>query len=589
MKFFGLVIMVFFMLLSVRCTSGSNSDALFDPNLKLSELLQVADSITEGGEIEKGLATYHYISKQAKFLAPDDTINAFAALNASLTETEIYFSKNSDYGNALNALIQAGKIVDRYSFPKIPVDFMLGVVYLTVGEQNNVDSYLDKSAEYFVNVLDNSCEKDSAYADYAVSNLILCSDRGKVKSISKDALNRYFSSSASSNNKDGYKFNMTLDSIMTYLHSHDHGRAMDIITRLSKSSRLPYHRVLPSIFFISGKISSDAGNYDEALNFYKESEKLVDPKHGQDMELQVYEALEEMYSRLGNEFMTGKYAEKANRLRREMTSFSQISSFKQAELAEEMDAMELNLTLEKEKSRNLLRWSISGLVVVVLAAIIIGMLLYFMKKLQEKNRVLYLRYVELLELSNSPRKSISEEEDSVKEICLEQEGGSTVNEECVTDEESYDNKDCCEREEAAVEAKSIETPKMDKPTAVKVERLFTEEVQRIEEVLSGSEELFSSDFSAAMLSVLTGIKPRLLSTIISEKYHTTFRNLINSRRVRAVCRRLETGTAYDNLTVDAIAESIGIKSRATFTSAFKRETGMTPAQYIQFAQERKTS
>lgn len=577
-KFVGLIVVAFFVLIYVSCSSKGKDDTLFDMNLNLSELLQTADSIAKEGDTDKALAIYKYISQKTRFLAPDDTVNAIAGFNASLTEAEIYFNKNSDYGNTLNALMQAQKIAYQHKFSQTAVDFMLGIVYLTVAEQNNVDSYFDKSGEYFVSVINNSSKADSSYSDYAVSNLIVYSDRGNIRSISSDALHRYFSSSASKHN-DGYRFNMTLDSIMTSLHSHDYGMAMEIITRLSKSSRLPYHRVLPSIFFISGKISAEAGNYDKALAFYKKSEKHIDQKYGQDMELQVYEALEETYSRLGNEFMTGKYAEKANRLRRKMTSFSQISSFKQAELSEEMFTMESNLYQEKEKSQNLLRWSIVGLVFGISAVIIVGILLFFMKRLREKNEILYLRYVELLKLSHSPCSPISQ---PVKKATEKSEGGEQIIKEEESAVEVQSDKDSNEESET----RKTEANKPD-GSDIDSGRLFTEEVQRIEEVLSSSEELFCCDFSSATLSILTGIKPRLLSTIISERYHTTFRNLINSRRIRAVCRRLENGTEYNNLTVDAISESIGIRSRATFTSAFKRETGMTPAQYIRFAKSRK--
>lgn len=563
MKFYEIIFIALCMLLFAGCSSKGDNDVLFNPDLRLSEALQMADSIAETGDIDKALATYHYISKQAEALPRNDTVNATAAFNAALTEAQIYFNNNSDYGSVLKSLLCAQKIARNFNLSQNAVDFLLGNLYVTVAEQNNVDSYFDKAADYFVAVIDSPEPADTSLSCYAVSNLILYSDRGKVAAVSADALRRYFSSSIS-RHTDGYEFNMKLDSIMSYLHARDYDMAMKVIDRLSRSPRLPNQRVLPGIFFISGKISAGAGNYAEALNFFKESEKLVDPKHGQDMELQVYEALEDVYSRLGNEFMTGKYAEKANRLRREITSFSQISSFKHAEFAEEINGMEADLTHEKEKSRNLLRWSIIGLVFGILAAVIIGMLLFFMRRLREKNQVLYLRYVELLQLNNSPQKDVAEEE-SVEEIPVEEE------EVCIGEETDNDD-----REPGDV-------------AAAGAERLFTDEVKRIEEMLSESEELFSCDFSAATLSVLSGIKPRLLSTIISDHYHTSFRNLINSRRIRAVCRKLETGTDYDNLTVDAIAESVGIKSRATFTSAFKRETGMTPAQYIRFARERKAS
>ncbi len=533
------------------CLPKGDDHALFSGGQNLTEALRRADSIAETGDMDKALANYRRISRQADQLGEGDSLNAVAALNASLTEAQIYFSSNCDYGNVLDALTRAHKISEKYRIPPMPVDFLLGNLYITIAAQNNADDYFDKATGYFVSVLDQARDVDSALSCYAASNLILYSDRGNVAKISDEALKRYFES-AKTTQLNGYKFNMKLDSIMRYVHNVDYDNAMRVIGHIRDLPGIPSQRVLPGIYFISGNISAEVGHYEEALKFYKESEKLVDPKHGQDMQLEVFEALENVYTHLGDEKMAGKYAREANALRRQITSFSQISSFKQSELAEEINGMETDLLRERETSRNRLRWSIIGLVFGVLAAIIIGMLLFFMRRMREKNALLYKRYVELL---NPQPERVPEIEEAVERAA----------EERLPEEED-------EEEEGGFAEEG---------------RSFTEEIGRIERALSESDEIFSADFSSASLAVLAGVKPRLLSTIISTHYQTSFRNLVNSRRVRAVCRKLETGTEYDNLTVDAIAESIGIRSRTTFTSAFKRETGMTPAQYIRFACERK--
>ena len=38
--------------------------------------------------------------------------------------------------------------------------------------------------------------------------------------------------------------------------------------------------------------------------------------------------------------------------------------------------------------------------------------------------------------------------------------------------------------------------------------------------------------------------------------------------------------AYSNLTIEAIADSLGYASRSNFSTVFKRTTGMSAAEYI---------
>lgn len=102
---------------------------------------------------------------------------------------------------------------------------------------------------------------------------------------------------------------------------------------------------------------------------------------------------------------------------------------------------------------------------------------------------------------------------------------------------------------------------------------------RILAVLDSTDEKFSSDFSLERLSELVGINPRALSAVLNDSLGITFRELLNRYRVREACRRLVDEDTYGHLTIEAISESVGYKSRTSLISAFKRETGLTPSEY----------
>lgn len=102
---------------------------------------------------------------------------------------------------------------------------------------------------------------------------------------------------------------------------------------------------------------------------------------------------------------------------------------------------------------------------------------------------------------------------------------------------------------------------------------------RIAQVLQ-SDNIFNQDFSLDRLADLCDSKPRYVSQVINELYGQNFITLINAHRVEEACRRMEDKTAYGNLTLEGIANSVGFKSRVTFYQAFKKVKGMSPTEYM---------
>ena len=57
-------------------------------------------------------------------------------------------------------------------------------------------------------------------------------------------------------------------------------------------------------------------------------------------------------------------------------------------------------------------------------------------------------------------------------------------------------------------------------------------------------------------------------------------------RIREACRRL-SDPARSNLTIEAISDELGFRSRSNFNTVFKKITGLTPGSYQKFAREEK--
>jgi AraC-like DNA-binding protein len=127
------------------------------------------------------------------------------------------------------------------------------------------------------------------------------------------------------------------------------------------------------------------------------------------------------------------------------------------------------------------------------------------------------------------------------------------------------------------------------PSKLKYEHSTLEEenkqrlLNKILDVMYNNEEIYSHEFSLQRLSELVGAPYKHVSQVINEIYKINFNNMLNEFRVREACRRLAEDENYTNYTIEAIAESIGFKSRSNFISTFKKLTGITPSEYKRIA------
>lgn len=109
--------------------------------------------------------------------------------------------------------------------------------------------------------------------------------------------------------------------------------------------------------------------------------------------------------------------------------------------------------------------------------------------------------------------------------------------------------------------------------------------QRVEKIIEESDEVFSPDFSLDRLAELADSKPRVISYVINETMGKTFYTLLNERRVREACQRLEDDANYGHLTIEGISRSLGYKSRTTLVTVFKKITGLTPSEFQRAARK----
>ena len=109
------------------------------------------------------------------------------------------------------------------------------------------------------------------------------------------------------------------------------------------------------------------------------------------------------------------------------------------------------------------------------------------------------------------------------------------------------------------------------------------EGRRILGILEKSPEIFETGFSIEKAAVLTGIHSRRISKVLNSAFQKNFNSVVQELRIKEACRMLASPATADSLNMAGIAARLGFKSRTYFSEVFKKQTGLTPTEYMRSA------
>lgn len=115
--------------------------------------------------------------------------------------------------------------------------------------------------------------------------------------------------------------------------------------------------------------------------------------------------------------------------------------------------------------------------------------------------------------------------------------------------------------------------------------LQNREVRHVERIMEWVEEHYKEEFALERLASSLHLSPYHISRIFREEMGCTITDYIIVKRLREACLLLTT----TNMSIQAIAREIGLKSNSYFTQLFKKNLGMTPKQYRASSQKIYTS
>ncbi len=96
-----------------------------------------------------------------------------------------------------------------------------------------------------------------------------------------------------------------------------------------------------------------------------------------------------------------------------------------------------------------------------------------------------------------------------------------------------------------------------------------------------SEKYLKTDLTLAKLAVSFNTNTKYLSEVIKYHKNKNFNNYINSLRIGYITRKLYEDSRYRRYKISSLAEICGYSSFRAFQTVFKKETGLTPSDFIE--------
>ncbi len=131
--------------------------------------------------------------------------------------------------------------------------------------------------------------------------------------------------------------------------------------------------------------------------------------------------------------------------------------------------------------------------------------------------------------------------------------------------------------------------KPSKTSAKKLDKELLERKIHLETLMQQQKPYTDPELSLSKLAQSMEVPSRYLSAVLNNAVGKSFYEFVNQYRVEEV-KKLLRDPANSNLTIEAIANQAGFKSKSTFNAAFKKQVHMTPRQFLKLeSQERNTS
>ena len=475
-----------------------------------------------------------------------------ACKDANMQLWSIYYYDFFDYPKCFDCLANAREIADEAGIEDANIYIGLGCMYQTISQETGNFELGSKSLEYYIMALNAGLHTgDDLHTDMACTDVLsMASIQNGIQSVEEEWQKYYGDGGDSTPARWLRQYNKLLHDAYTHLEGGRHDEAIAVFNeQLDLIDSARYQRLVYFTCVEKAKVYAKKGDFIEAINELSRPKHIALALEMKDMQLEVFELLAQFYRKASNENQYATYRERYIALKDTLTSYRQLASIGEMEFTGELKKMDRRMT-EMRHHRELM--TVVAIVAACFSLVLTGLLLLVFhrnRQLRRRNRSLYEKNVEMLRREEQERQMRRQ----------------------------------LQAHEHAKNADSIDATKYKNSTLDETDK---QQLQaRITDIMETSDEVYSPDFSVERLAVLTESKYKYVSQVIHEQAGQNFNAFINEYRIREACKRISDREHYGHLTIEAISQSVGFKSRSAFVSSFKRITGLTPSEYMRAARE----
>ena len=311
-----------------------------------------------------------------------------------------------------------------------------------------------------------------------------------------------------------------------------------------------------ALYIVAAKEYALAGSRDSSVNYLDMAESLARANNYKELMAKSYAEASRIYDSFGDKEASTRYHHLMLEMNDSLFNPRELGKIHDLKTYYEIDKFETrmhNMT-EHYRLRTIILWIVSAVLLVVTAF----MYIFWRqnRELRFKSKSLFEHKLREIETQSQPKVSHVDESASDDSAAAEHP--------LLTDTVAEDSQDAPNGKYA--------NSNLNDQSRRRIKRLITE--------VFADESVFCKDgFTLSKLAELCNSNSRYVSQVINEEFGKSFPQYLNEKRVDVACRRFLDNENYGHLKLEAIIESLGFKSRSTFSKTFKRITGLSPSEF----------
>lgn len=454
----------------------------------------------------------------------------------------VYFSYLYDYPKAYESLQKAIDISEEAGVNKAKTHLSMGGMLHVIADQSGSADMYSKAMEEYSAAVREASAADDIIMDFAFVNMIVLSRSRHSTAVLDKAWERY--------RKLGGENRLPRRRFARVLYRAVRGDSAAIASMENEIALLPSDPEYMRLRFIGLKMLAEimldrhAPDRAEALT-QRALEHAV--RHDmRDAEQEARLLLSDILRQRGDIAGSNDQRDRYLRIKEETMGAKQLHRLDELRFLADLRAADEQLALSKEKHRRQTIVIVALLVFCAMAVAFIWVVIHKNVRLRQAYNSLSYRFQATLAADDRERKLRRRIAD-------------------------------IEQKQAEQEPAPAPQPKYEGSSLGSEERERI--LSRLAELTADPVLICSPGCSIGKLSESIGCNTKYLSQIINDDYNCNFNTFINEIRIKEACRRILAGGEWDRLTLEAIANSVGFKSRSTFSQLFKQFTGMTPTEF----------